>query len=362
MLEQGVKKPEVNISELFSQIRKENEDVSKLDPLNLDEFFHTEFIQLINSNNIDSLKEKLNSCVGFESADNYDIKAYLRDVGMIMAALRKLEPQFKPEVNLENKLLRFAKLVNEPPRDSIFSYGPRNPGESRKRMFIGSEQEQLFIASFSEGMKGLDSCLENLLLCYDTTSFEEMEKHINQAVTSFEMMVDAIVMVRRKIKPEYFTNEMRPFFDPIIIGGESFSAPGGAQMPILIIDVIMWSKSLGKNYLEYVAENFRYIPDDYEKIFGYAKSLESLDKYILSKRNVSGNSDEQMKKVFTALKKMMDRMISFRVPHFKVAEDNFKLRQGGAVGSGGYTPELLVMILDETKKYRELVSKYESRT
>ncbi len=359
MLEQ-VPHSEVNISEIFSEIRKENEKVASLDPLDLNDFFAVTFTNLILNGDIEGLKSVIENVQNSALSNNLEIKAFLRDVGVIMAALRRLDLNYKPSHELEVKLLGYAEIIGEPPRDSVFSYGPRNPKGAAQRMFIGSYEEKLFIASFSEGMNGLDNCLEKLFLCYKTTSYDEMKKLIDDAVVSFDSMVDAIVMVRRKIKPEYFTNEMRPFFDPIEVGGKSYSAPGGAQMPILIIDALMWSKNLKESYLEYVAENLRYLPKNYVSMLNYAKSLESIDKYIILKRNLPGNNDEKLKKVFVVLKKLTDRMISFRGAHFKVATDNFKLRQEGAVGSGGYNPNILEIILNETKNYKDLVLKYEN--
>lgn len=362
MLEQRIKIQEVGVAELFENLRSENVAIQGLDPLELDIFFKTLFLEMIRNGDRSGLENLLFIKYSFTPKDSNEAKAFLRDIGMVMAALKRIDNSWEPDIKVQTRLIEVAKTVNEPPRDSVFSYGPRNPAGERRRMFIGSEQEVLFINSFSEGMLGLDICLENLLLCYEESSLEKIAELLERSVGGFDKMVDAIVMVRRKIKPEYFTGEMRPFFDPIVFGGQSFSAPGGAQMPILIIDSIMWAKNLGQAYTEYSDENFRYIPEKYLKIFEFCKKLESIEKYILSKKDHTGNSPESLKKALTALKKLANNMITFRVPHFKVAEDNFKLRPGGAVGSGGYTPEVLALILSETRKYRDIIVQYESRT
>ena len=42
-----------------------------------------------------------------------------------------------------------------------------------------------------------------------------------------DAMIESIVDVYRKIDADYFTYVMRPYFEPLTIGGKQYSAAGG---------------------------------------------------------------------------------------------------------------------------------------
>lgn len=351
----------LSANEIFSTLRNENESVRSIDPLVLDHFFQAEFHSLIEKNDTESLERILSEKSASIPESITEKKAYTRDIGMIMAAIKRLNNSWNPSEEVQERLLLVAAETTESPRDSVFSYGPRNPEGKTRRMFIGSPEEASFIESFTEGMKGLDECLENILAVFEKETYGEIVKALNAATIAFDKMIGAIVAVRRVIKPEYFTDVMRPFFEPLIIGGKSFSAPGGAQMPILILDALTWAKDVDQDYIDYVTENLRYIPQGYHQLLLRSRSLESIESYVLSKKDLSDNANTEPKMVFGQLKRLMDKIVAFRVPHLRVARDNFKLRPEGSVGSGGYKPDMLEIILQQTKDYRDKIAAYESR-
>ncbi len=53
---------------------------------------------------------------------------------------------------------------------------------------------------------------------------------------------------------------------------------------------------------------------------------------------------------------MMNVIYSFRVPHLKVAQDNFKLRESSALWSGGYNPDILEHLINLTLEARSKLS------
>lgn len=339
-----------SISSLFEEIEKENREVSHSDPIKLNDFFRFDFIRLIQERNILALMNKLEIVTQFDPSNKIEGLSFLRDVGMIMAAIRRLDSSFSPSFEISKKLLYVSEKYGEPPRDSVFSYGPRN-GEQNRRMFLGSEEEKIFIESFELGMKGLDVCLMNLALCFETNDSKKISELLTKAIEGLGSMIKGIVNVRRTITPEYFTDNMRPFFDPILIGNEKWSAPGGAQMPILIVDTILWATESDDVYKIYQKENYRYIPESYMQISSILKKNKPLDEYILGLNNTNGNNTENIKNALQILRNFINRLSAFRTPHLRVAEANFSLRGTNAVGSGGYTPDILKMILQKTKDY-----------
>ena len=57
-----------------------------------------------------------------------------------------------------------------------------------------------------------------------------------------------------------------------------------------------------------------------------------------------------------SLEEMVSRVLSFRFPHKKLADDNFQVRPAGAKGSGGYTTNVLTMLLQLSMDARARVA------
>lgn len=61
------------------------------------------------------------------------------------------------------------------------------------------------------------------------------------------------------------------------------------------------------------------------------------------------SNGEDMAEVLISLVGLSKMIRKFRYPHRKVAEDNFKIRPDGSVGSGSYTPAILTDLIHTTE-------------
>jgi hypothetical protein len=169
-----------------------------------------------------------------------------------------------------------------------------------------------------------------------------------------QQMVSAIVAVRRNVTPEFFTGVMRPYFDPKVIGGRTYLAPGGAQMPLIVLDHLLWG--IGRTdalYVRYFFENLEYQPDYVRELAVRSARWPSLldrarEELAMAEDSggTAGSSVRSLTRITATLKK-------FRAPHLVVARDNFQLRPQDALGSGGYQPTILEYLADETKRAHE---------
>jgi hypothetical protein len=212
-------------------------------------------------------------------------------------------------------------------------------------------------------MASLDYCLEDLVLAY-TYSFAEKEfaAHCYAAANSFQTMIDSIVQVKKKITPEVFTHYIRPFFEPFHVDGKAYSAPSGAEMSILNVDLIIWGlECKDELYEKYVRANIIRLPIIYRELCRQFEGLPSLmsrmQKLLISEATLNENERNSVR----ALYHLLTKIYSFRMPHYKVAEDNVKLRlkeTGGAEvkGSGGFGIDEVKYVLDQTIKSRQLLS------
>lgn len=249
------------------------------------------------------------------------------------------------------------------PRDSFTDYTSRNPDGDRERRFSSQPEEEIFIDSLRQGMACLDYCLEDLVLAY-TYSFADKEfaTHCYAAADSFQTMIDVMVTVKKKITPEVFTHTIRPFFEPFTVDGVAYSAPSGAEMSILNVDLILWGlECKDALYEKYMKANMLRLPLIYQELYQQFEGLPSLTKRIQERFLLDKPLSENERNSLSAIYYILTKIYSFRMPHYKVAEENVKLRiketQGVEVkGSGGFGIDEVKYVLDQTIKSRQLIS------
>jgi hypothetical protein len=147
------------------------------------------------------------------------------------------------------------------------------------------------------------------------------------------------------------------------VGDRAYSAPSGAEMPILNIDQIIWGADCEDElYATYFRANMIRLPAIYQEIsqtFTGQKSLITLLKDHLAS-GMPFSYEEHMS--IQMLHHLLTRMYSFRMPHYRVAEDNVKLRQQEygedqeVKGSSGFGLVETKYVLDQTIKCRQITS------
>lgn len=356
--------PSIQPTVRFLEREMQDEEISELDPLSLDEFFLI-LPNLNSSSDVNAVVQALELKIPTEEVlSNLDIvsaSAALRDLGHIAASLRRHGVHANLVPKLEKSLLILGGIIGEVPRDTVYSYGARNPKGDRRRTFTNLSQERLFIQSFNDGMSGLNQTIELLYSLRDIPLDDPRFSDIVQgALTTFTSMVNAILLVYRDIPAEVFTRDLRPYFDPINIGGFEYLAPGGAQMPILLIDMMLWANSTSDGeYLAYLDDNLRYCPTVYRTL---AQNIRSdytalMDRVLKESSRLSEGEQKQIvRNSLTALRELFTTIIKFRRPHLRVANDNFALRRDDQLGSGGYKPDLLEILVSKTEAHKAILS------
>jgi hypothetical protein len=213
-------------------------------------------------------------------------------------------------------------------------------------------------------MSALDLCLIHLLTaCTFPIASQEFASAVHAATASFQAMITAIVQVRREITPEAFTHYIRPFFEPFHIAGKAFSAPSGAEMSILNIDQVLWGADcMDELYTAYFRANIIRLPTVYQEISQAIVGQKSLLS-LLRERMASGNAlNREERRSIQEIHQLLTRMYTFRMPHYKVAEENVLLRQrecgaGQEIrGSSGFGLIETKYVLDQTIRCRHITS------
>ena len=349
----------------YEEIQKIDQRVQELDPLLLDSFLIHDLPELNNSGNIESILKIVDSLdLEVKRLEEFSLEeamAAVRDLNMILSSLRRHNFDLSKVSKIEKALIFLSQKTGEVPTDTVFSYGTRNPQNERMRTFTNLPEEKLFIGSFQIGMVNLPSAIKSLEESQQLSSSDDtFAEKVNAARESFEAMIKAVAEVRRKITPEVFTNKLRPFFEPKTINGKTYQASGGAQMPIILIDQILWGSDINDPaYKKYLSEGIQYQPHFLREKGELFSGNKALVGRIISEVKATDLSDahkkDVAKKSLTAIYDLLSFVEKFRIPHLKMAEANMQIRPGGSVGSGGYDTSILHFLLDHISEAKRNV-------
>jgi monodechloroaminopyrrolnitrin synthase len=167
-------------------------------------------------------------------------------------------------------------------------------------------------------------------------------------------MVESVVYAYRTIPPRVFVQELRPYYDPIRVGGQSYLGPGAVEMPLFLLDHILWGsrsdhpeyKSFKEAYLPYVLPQLRAL---YGRFLGRASLLERM----LEEVEALGSLTDPVRNNLKAVDRIFEVLLRFRAPHLGLAEQAYQVEsETHSVGSGGYAPSMLGELLALTRDAR----------
>jgi len=323
------------------------QEIANADPLNLDNaiFF---LPQLNKDGNTEVIKEilfySLNASKNMSSQT--EAIASLRDIDFLAGSLIRhgIDP-LTCIPGMEEELLRLGNIAETAPRGTVFTYAVVNPAGNRQRTFTGSVEEIRFIEATKEGVLALDHGLNALSLCF-LANDEELGLALQNTSIDMDQMISSILRVRRNISPEYFTNEIRPYFEPLIIDGKKIAGAGGAQMQLLAIDRILWGvNDVDKDYQKFFTENLLYLTPMQRSAVNRFLDNNGNKSITFWLENNPGKFDRSREGALSLLNKIR----KFRYPHRKVAQDNFKIRPKDSLGSGLYNTDILDILISKTE-------------
>jgi hypothetical protein len=328
-----------------------DEAIAAADPLDCDRFFAREFVGLNRARDAAGLARQLGVMLRAAHAlkRRTDALAGLRDLGMVTAALTRCGGALPHEA--AQRLARLGRIAGEVPRDTIFSYGPRNPAGARERSFTTTTDERAFIDSFRQGAAAIGAAIRALRSAYELQLDDEaLPLQIGEATGAVRRVVDIMVAVRCQVRPDVFTAEIRPFFEPIEVDGREYVAPGGAQLPLWAVDMMVWADRVPQIQLyRYLRENVDYYPRYYRRLITDLEGRPSLLMRVSGRRPIS-------LPVARALDELIAQLERFRFPHRKVTAENMALRSYGAYQSD-VLDQLLKLTMAARTRVKTLVSR-----
>lgn len=334
--------PSIDEIESCSQILEI--DIPKIrnsDPLELDYLFKdNRFSEFKNQNNSQQLQHILSDKLklNFDDMPKEEQHASLRDFGFILGYILQKDPNFMLSSRQEMNLEKISNNLNiNYPYHTVLEYTILNPIGNRRRTFTNTDQERVFIDQVEKSY--INMVTINKLVMNTNLSDEDIINKLQIVEHKLQSLVLAIPEVMKKVGPEFFASNLRPYFNSLNFKGIKYDGPGGSQLPIAILDRVIWadSKNINSNYEEFINKNVKYFNKNYIEFMKYY----SKDSFVTQ---ISRN--EFNPEISKAVNNIIIKLISFRKPHEKLAIDSFKSRSEGSLGSGGYTPELLTEIID----------------
>lgn len=313
--------------------------ISHLDPLGMDDFFTLlpEINQAKDTEAIStSIEVAIDRALNIDFFDRFTATATLRDFDFLLSsAVRHGLDPVNHYPGLAELLVTLGRVAETVPRGTVTTYAVVNPIGERQRTFTGSDTERIFIDAVARGAVALEGALETLANVDELAGMRSIN-------TSLDVMISSIVAVKRNVSPEFFTNELRPYFDPIEIQGRKYLGAGGAQLQFVALDFALWGvDDDDAMYRGYFDENKDYLTAAQKEYL--ASIIDSNNGQSLITSLVQNPRPEVATECLEVLKKLK----KFRYPHRKVARDNFQLRGPGDVGSGSYTTNILDVLIDK---------------
>ena len=326
---------------------------TELDPLGIDaDLFHLpEYNERADILMIRQLGEKAVGNFRKTSVENTEESyAVLRDLDFIASSLDRHGFNPTSEVDgLEGAMVWAGFMGDSTPRGTITTYAGINPDGERRRSFTGSKEEDIFIDSLKVSFDELEIAMNGLARLTSRSDDVDFTHSLDKSTLAMQTMTNSTVAVMRNIPPEIFTGQIRPYFEPLNLAGKSYVAANGSQLQLVGIEKMVYGTG-GVDSVEsdFFDENMPYLSAaqrDKLRVFADANQGKDLLTMIEERRSEGEDTSEVLVSV-AALTKMIRK---FRYPHRKVAEDNFKLRPDGSVGSGSYTPAVLTDLIKSTE-------------
>jgi len=326
---------------------------TELDPLNIDaDLFHLpEYNAKTNVLMVRRLGHKaVSNFRKNDTGNSEEAYAALRDLDFIASSLDRhgLNPMTEVE-GLEEAMIWAGLVGDSAPRGTITTYAGVNPYGERRRSFTGTEEEDIFIDSLKVSFDDLELAMNGLARLTSQSNDIDFMHSLDKSTSAMQTMTNSTVSVIRSIPPTVFTGQIRPYFEPLDVGGKSYVAANGSQLQLVGIEKMVYGTG-GVDSVEsdFSEENMPYLNSAQRsklQVFGEINQGKDVLAMIEERRD----KGEDMSEVLVSLAALTKMIRKFRYPHRKVAEDNFKLRPDGSVGSGSYTPAVLTDLIHTTE-------------
>jgi hypothetical protein len=281
--------------------------------------------------------------------------AAMRDLGMFLGSLRRHDVEPVGVVaGLEPVLVELGRRTAMVPRDTVFHYTSWNPVGVRRRLYTGDAEESVLIDSTRITLGPLADAVD---LCRRLSEMdvEEMSGPLCALATHVRSFDESMRMLKGRVTPEYFARIMRPYFQPVRVGGRPYAGPAGSQVPLFLVDIVAWAADRGspeftdfhRDATPYLVPAWRNLPERWTRTPSVVTRIAA----------AMASPSPAVEQAGMACADVLRALIEFRGKHVVFARRAYDPTVGlYPNGSGGGTVDLLGTILDLTRANRDLVT------
>lgn len=286
--------------------------------------------------------------------------AAMRDIGFFLGSLKRHGHEPVDAVpGLEPVLLDLARATGLPPRETLLHVTVWNPAAAdAQRSYTGLRDEAHLLESVRLSMAALEAAIALTVELSDVPLQAPAFAQGCDALAAYlRKMVDSIVYAYRFISLQVFYDELRPFYEPIRVGGRSYLGPGAVEMPLFVLEHVLWgSQSDHHAYREFKETYLPYVLPAFRAIYARFAGQPSLVDRALGDAQAARARGEPVAAGLAALDRVFEVLLHFRAPHVKLAERAYEAgKSGPSIGSGGYAPSMLGDLLTLTRAARSRV-------
>lgn len=289
-----------------------------------------------------------------------EANAAMRDLGMVLGSMRRHGDEPADAVpRAEPLLLELAGRTGLVPRDMILHYTVWNPTGDRERTYTGDPMERALIESVRLVGGDLESAIERCDRILAAPTVEEMSPLLlDELAADLQCMVASMDMVIDEVRPEFFFTDIRPYLDPVRVDGASYFGAAAAQMPIWLIDQVLWASDDGHaEYRGFAASMLPYALPHWSEHYRAWTAQPSLSGRIREALARYGTEDPppHLERIAKAHTGVLRTLLTFRGRHMGIT----KRAYAGAPnmsGSGGGSVALLQEIIELTRAHSRLTS------
>lgn len=328
------------------------DEVRDADPLGADEFL-AGLPGLNAASDTATLSDWVRSVVarpGVDRLGRASTLAAMRDLGMVLGSLQRqgIQPR-DVDPRVEGLLLTWGGRTAMVPRDTVLHYGSWNPRGDRERRYTADPQESTLIESTREAADLLPAMALHVYLAHaHGIGTPRGIEGLATGVTLFRSYCDAFDAVRASVDPVFFAQELRPFFEPIDVGGRSLHGPAAAFLPIYLVDTLLWGDG-GERHRAMIDEASEYGVAPWRTLLAWSRQVPPLTHvYADAVRTIGASA--ALTEEGDLIEELLAMLVRFRGRHTTLARRAYAaaVTEFG-VGSGGYSPEILVEITRATR-------------
>ena len=278
--------------------------------------------------------------------------AALRDSHLLMCAVERDRPgrTLADHPWLEPLLIDLGDVAGRVPCGDNACYGWANREKPRIRTYTQDPREPILYRGLGRGESQLDELLAALAAAAEAWPGPQVADHLRRAVAAWAPMVDAVRAMHRHNVADFMGNQLAPWVShSFTIGGRIYRGPTAAQLPVVLIDHLLWGHDLADpEYREYAAY---YIAEQPPVRRGVVD--EALHR-LGSRSLVAAVADGIDRAARDALELLLRRMYGFRRSHRRLANASLPVRTQGeqSWGTGQFDPAMLDRLLAYTAKAR----------